>query len=89
VQILDAEFAPEMRVNKSTTGFYFHIGKKLADVLVLSDQTKLRVPIRRGVPDEKLTLVAKSLGEDEERFGSVSLLLEQYFSSQSLEVTVG
>jgi hypothetical protein len=36
VQILDAEFI-DGYVNKSTVGFYFHLGKKLLDVLVLSD----------------------------------------------------
>lgn len=76
ISVLDAEFAPEMNVNKSTVGFYFHLGKKLADVLVLSDQSRLRVPVKKGAVDEKLTLVAKSLGEDEERHGSVSILLD-------------
>lgn len=76
-------------MNKSTVGFYFHIGKKLQDVLVLSDQSKLRVPIRKGAPaEEKLVIVAKSLGEDEERHGSVSFLLEHYFGSSS-EAIVG
>ena len=55
-------------------GFYFHVGKKLQDVLVLSDQSCLRIPVKKG-HDEKLVIVAKSLGEDEERHGSVSFQL--------------
>ena len=55
-------------------GFYFHVGKKLQDVLVLSDQSCLRIPVKKGL-DEKLVIVAKSLGEDEERHGSVSFQL--------------
>jgi len=66
-------------VNKATVGFYFHVGKKLQDVLVLSDQSKLRIPVKKpgGTSNsERLVIVAKSLGEDEERHGSVSFPLE-------------
>lgn len=83
VQILDAEFM-DSTVNKSTVGFYFHLGKKLLDVLVLSDQSKLKIPLKKGV--EKLVLVAKNLGEDEERHGSVTLLIEQYFGVQNTKI---
>jgi hypothetical protein len=74
-------------VNKSTVGFYFHLGKKLLDVLVLSDQTKLKVPLKKGT--EKLVLVAKNLGEDEERHGSVTLLIDKYFGSQNPNIQPG
>lgn len=81
--MVDAEFL-DYHVNKSTVGFYFHLGKKLLDVLVLSDQSRLQVPIKRGVnTNEKLVLVAKNLGEDEERHGSVTFLLESYFGEAS------
>ena len=86
IQILDAEFL-DFHVNKSTVGFYFHLGKKLLDVLVLSDQSKLRVPVKRGA-QEKLVLVAKNLGEDEERHGSVTFLLDNYFGVAS-EIELG
>lgn len=55
------------------------MGKKLQDVLVLSDQSKLRIPVKKpgGTSNgERLVIVAKSLGEDEERHGSVSFPLE-------------
>ena len=55
-----------------------HIGKKLLDVLVLSDQSKLKVPIKKGSL-EKLVIVAKNLGEDEEKHGSVSIPIDHYF----------
>jgi succinate dehydrogenase flavin-adding protein (antitoxin of CptAB toxin-antitoxin module) len=38
----------------------------------------LKVPIKRGV-SEKLVLVAKYLEEDEERFGSITIMLDTYF----------
>jgi hypothetical protein len=88
VSILDAQFAPEQAVNKSTVGFYFHLGKKLQDVLVLSDQSKLRIPVKRG-SDERLVIVAKSLGEDELRHGSVSFLIEHYFGTAAPDVVPG
>ena len=69
-------------------GFYFHVGKKLQDVLVLSDQSCLRIPVKKG-HDEKLVIVAKSLGEDEERHGSVSFQLNQHFGSDTTEAVVG
>ena len=69
-------------MNKATEGFYFHVGKKLQDVLVLQDQQLLRVPLKTG---EKLVMVAKSLGEDEERHGSVSFGLDQYFGPEAME----
>jgi hypothetical protein len=72
----------DFHVNKSTVGFYFHVGKKLIDVLVLSDQSKLKIPIKKGSL-EKLVLVAKNLGEDEERHGSVTFLLENYFGVEA------
>ena len=81
LSIIDAEFL-DFHVNKSTVGFYFHIGKKLLDVLVLSDQSKLKIPIKRNA-QEKLVLLAKNLGEDEERHGSVTILLENYFGYNS------
>ncbi len=87
--VLDAQFAPEQRVNTQTLGFYFHLGKKLLDVLILSDQQRIRVPIHKGAQD-RLVLVAKSLGEDEERHGSVSFILDQYFGvNQQMDVRVG
>jgi hypothetical protein len=48
VTVLDAEFLPEQRVNKNTEGFYIHLGKKLQDVLVLSDPSILRVALKNG-----------------------------------------
>ncbi len=67
----------DFHVNKSTVGFYFHLGKKLLDVLVLQDQSKLKVPVRSNNNNqEKLVIVAKNLGEEEERHGSVTILLE-------------
>jgi len=74
-------------VNKSTVGFYFHLGKKLLDVLVLSDQSRLKIPIKKNTP-EKLVLVAKNLGEDEDRHGSVTFLLDNYFGHQA-EIELG
>ena len=38
----------DFHVNKSTVGFYLHIGKKLQDVLVLADQSRLKIPIKKG-----------------------------------------
>ena len=83
---MDAEFL-DFHVNKSTVGFYFHIGKKLLDVLVLSDQSKLKIPIKKNA-NEKLVLLAKNLGEDEEKHGSVTILLENYFGVSS-EIQLG
>lgn len=83
---MDAEFL-DFNVNKSTVGFYFHLGKKLLDVLVLSDESRLQVPIKKGSL-EKLVLVAKNLGEDEERHGSVTFLLDNYFGTSS-EIQLG
>lgn len=83
MQLLDAEFL-DYHVNKSTVGFYFHLGKKLLDVLVLSDQSRLQIPLKKGAnTNEKLVLVAKNLGEDEERHGSVTFLLDSYFGDSS------
>ena len=65
----------DFHVNKSTVGFYVHLGKKLLDVLVLQNQDKIRVPIKASGLD-KLVVVAKSLGEEEERHGSVTVPLE-------------
>lgn len=74
--IVDAEFPADLKINKQTVGFYFHVGKQLKDVLVINDKSRIRIPIRKGVPDEKLVVIAKSLGEDEKRLGSVSFILE-------------
>ena len=68
-------------MNKSTVGFYVHLGKKLLDVLVLSDNSRLKIPIKKG--NEKLVIVAKNLGEDEEKHGSVSFNLDHYFGLSS------
>lgn len=43
------------------------------------------MPIRGKVETEKLVLVAKSLGEDETRHGSVSFGVEHYFGLEALE----
>ena len=51
------------------------MGKKLIDVLVLSDQSRLKIPVKKNTI-ENIVIVAKSLGEDEERHGSVSIPLD-------------
>ena len=53
-------------------------------MLVLQYQQILRVPLRNK-QGERLVMVAKSLGEDEERHGSVSFDLDQYFGVDSIE----
>jgi hypothetical protein len=72
----------DFNIDKQKVGFYFHIGKKLHDVLVLQDQSKLKVPIKKGL-SEKLVLVAKYLEDEEERFGSITIMLETYFGDLS------
>ncbi len=49
------------------------------------------MPIKRSgvTPEEKLVVVVKSLGEDEERYGSVTFLLQTYFSSNASELVPG
>jgi hypothetical protein len=59
-------------------GFYVHVGKKLLDVLVLSDQSRLKIPVKKNTL-EKIVIVAKNLGENEEKHGSVSIPLDHYF----------
>jgi len=63
-------------------GFYVHVGKKLLDVLVLKDQSKLKIPIKKGTA-EKIVLVARGLGEDEEKYGSVTIDINSYFGDQT------
>ena len=93
MQVIDAEFQPDQRVtNKQTVGFYIHLGKKLQDVLVIGQAAQsVRIPIRRGgaASEDRMVLVAKSLGDDDQSYGSVSVLLEQYFSSLSQDAVVG
>ena len=93
MQVIDAEFQPDQRVtNKQTIGFYIHLGKKLQDVLVIGQAAQsVRIPIRRGgaASEDRMVLVAKSLGDDDQSYGSVSVLLEQYFSSLSQDAVVG
>ena len=72
----------DSHVNKQTVGFYVHLGKKLLDVLVLKDQSKLKVPVKKGSLD-KLVVVARGLGEDEEKHGSVSIGIDSYFGEDS------
>jgi len=74
---LDAEFLDKY-VNKQTVGFYINVGKKLLDVLVLKDQSRLKVPVKKGSL-ERLVIIARNLGEDEELHGSVSIELDNYF----------
>jgi hypothetical protein len=68
-------------------GFYVHIGKKLLDVLVLKDQSRLKVPIKKGSL-ERLVIVGRGLGEDEEKHGSVSIELGNYFGDKA-ETSLG
>jgi hypothetical protein len=51
----------------------------------------LRIPIRRGgaASEDRIVLVAKSLGDDDQSYGSVSFMLESYFSSLSEDTVVG
>ena len=86
IQILDAEFMDKL-VNKQTVGFYIHVGKKLLDVLVLKDQSRLKVPIKKASL-ERLVIIARGLGEDEEKHGSVTIELEHYFGDKA-EVDLG
>lgn len=88
VRVLDAEFSPELNINKQSIGFYFHLGKKLEDVNVLSDQSRVKIPIRKNSED-KLVIVVKSLGESEERYGSISFPLDVYFGTASDLVVSG
>ena len=81
LSILDAEFV-DSYVNKQTVGFYVHVGKKLLDVLVLKDQSSLKIPIKKSSL-EKIVIVARNLGEDEEKHGSVSIPIESYFGNDS------
>jgi hypothetical protein len=51
-------------------------------VLVLKDQSRLKVPVKRGSL-ERLVIVGRGLGEDEEKHGSVSIELAHYFGEKS------
>ena len=48
----------------------------------------MKIPIKKN-SEEKLVIVVKSLGESEERFGSVSFTLDAYFGSASDMVVAG
>jgi hypothetical protein len=89
VRVLDAEFPPELQINKQSIGFYFHVGKKLEDVNVLSDQSRVKIAVRKNNSEDKLVIVVKSLGESEERYGSISFALEAYFGTASDMVVAG
>lgn len=49
---------------------------------VLSDQSRVKIPVRKNSED-KLVIVVKSLGESEERYGSISFTLDAYFGTAS------
>ncbi len=51
----------------------------------------MKVPIKRPhtAAEEKLVVVVKSLGEDEERYGSVSFNMQNYFSTNAIDMVVG
>lgn len=63
-------------VDKSTVGCYVSIGKRLLDVLVLSDsqsiQNKVKVPLNN--PDDALQIIVKTLGDDEKKLGIFRIL---------------
>ena len=86
MSILNAELLGSY--NKHTVGFYIHVGKRLLDVLVLSDSQPppLKVPLKKGSL-ERLVIVVRNLGENEERHGSVSIELDPYFGPDSDVVT--
>jgi hypothetical protein len=59
-------------------------------VNVLSDQSCVKIAVRKNNSEEKLVIVVKSLvGESEERYGSISFALEAYFGTASEIVVAG
>ena len=84
--MLDAEFEPN--VDKSQIGIYFIHGTRLAEVMVIGERQHARFQIARGNSQDRLVISAKNL-QTEERHGSVTFFLENYFSSLSQDIEVG
>ncbi len=53
----------------------------------MKDQSRLKVPIKKGSL-ERLVIVGRGLGEDEEKHGSVSIELGNYFGDKA-ETSLG
>jgi hypothetical protein len=66
LQISDAEFEEDQNVNnKNSVGFYVSVDKKLQDVLVLSDATKLKIPLKFDDVQHRIQIVAKDLQDND------------------------
>ena len=68
--VIDLEL--EEKIDKSGIGCYVSLGKRLLDVLVLSDiEQKLKIHL--ADPEDRLQVIVKFLGNDERKLGTPSL----------------
>jgi len=78
IAVKDAEFLG-MGVEKSTVGSFVYVDKKLMEMLFISDTSQhLKVPLKST--SQKLQIVVKDLGGNEESHGSISFDIPHYFS---------
>jgi hypothetical protein len=77
IRLEDVVLEPEMRfIKKEDLGFYIFLGKKLLDVLMLPSKgpsNPVKIPLSPLISEDKITIVAKSLGHNETNVGSISI----------------
>ena len=64
-------------IRKADLGFYIYLGKKLQDVVVLNPNGGLsnpvKIPLAATISEEKIVILAKTLGAEEILVGSLSI----------------
>ena len=63
-------------IKKEDIGFYIFLGKKLLDVLMLPTKgpsNPVKIPLSPVMSEDKVTIIAKSLGANETSIGSISI----------------
>ena len=75
VSVLDAVLEEEQaHIKLQDLGVYVYLGSKLLEILTIGpNNNEAKVPLSTQISEDKITMVAKTLGADEIHVGSVSI----------------
>jgi hypothetical protein len=64
-------------LDKTDLAFYIYLGEKLIDVLTLNPNggpsNPVKIPLSSTISSDKIVIMTKTLGQDEQQVGSISI----------------